>query len=145
MEVVVRARTAAIGAIETHDVEVLVFHPDAAGEASLARLGQWLHVEHQGSDFTEKLPADIVKLVVLLVEAVRVQVDHLQEAVRQKLHGERKHIAEAAKHFMLDAAAGLIAVRQRFKVDALGKKRATEEIMVAGRNGAQGVVFSEIL
>src|ERR1700676_3808206 len=145
MEVVVCARAAAIRAIETHDVKILVFHPDAAGEASLARLGQWLHVEHQGSDFTEKLPADIVKLVVLLVEAVRVQVDHLQEAVRQKLHGERQHIAEAAKHFMLDAAAGLIAVRQRFKVDALGTKRAAEAISIAGWNGAREVVPPEVL
>jgi hypothetical protein len=50
MEVVVGARTTAVGAVEAHDVKVLVFYPNAAGEASFARLGQRLDIEHQGPD-----------------------------------------------------------------------------------------------
>ncbi len=38
---------------------------------------------------------------------------------------------------MLDATTGFIAVRQGFQIDTLGKKRAAEEISIAGRNGAQ--------
>src|ERR1700694_2550621 len=143
MEVVVGARASAVGTVKADDVEVLVFDPDAAGEASLAGLGQRSHIEHQGTDFAEKLPANIVKLVVLLVEAVRVHIDHLEETLRQILHSQRQHVAEAAKHPPL--ASSLIAICQGVETDTLGKNRAAEEILIAGRNGAKIVVSPEIL
>ena len=57
---------------------------------------------------------------------------------------QRQHVAEAAEHFLL-AAPGFAAIRQGLEIDALGKNRAAEEILIAGRNGAKIVVSPEIL
>src|SRR5882672_6151958 len=92
--------SAAVGAIEAHDVVVLIFNPDAPQEAALAGLFLRSYVEHQATHFAEKLAPYVVELVVLFVEAVRVNEDHLQETVRQELHRERKEISNRSEDLL---------------------------------------------
>ena len=65
MEVIAGLGRAGVGAIEADDVEVLVFDPDAAEEASLAGLGRRGDVKHQAADFAQEFAANVVELVVL--------------------------------------------------------------------------------
>src|SRR5258708_40152428 len=91
---------AAVGAVKPDDVVILIFGPDAAQEAALAGLLLRRDVEHQAAHFAEKFAAHVIELVVLLVEAICVDEDHLQEAIRQKLHRERKEVADGAKDLL---------------------------------------------
>ncbi len=68
---------AAVGAIKAHDIEILILHPDAPQEPALAALLLRRHVEDQAAHFAEEFAAHIIELVVLLVEAICVQEDHL--------------------------------------------------------------------
>src|SRR6267378_8332810 len=91
---------AAICAIEPHNIVILVFHPDAAEKTALAALLLWRDVKYQTAHFAEEFAAHVVKLVVLFVEAVGVKEDHLQEAVRQELHRERKEVADRTEDLL---------------------------------------------
>src|ERR1700739_2874570 len=87
MEIPAGMPAAAVGAVEADYVVILVFHPDAPEEAAFSGPFLWRYVKNQAAHFAEKLPAHIVELVMLLVEAVCIDENHLQEAVRQELHG----------------------------------------------------------
>src|SRR5580704_15422513 len=105
MEVPARVAAAAISAVEAHDVVVLVFDPDAPKEPALAGFFLGRDVEYQAAHFTEKFAPHIVKLVVLFVESIRVDENHLQETVRKELHRERKEISHRPEDFLALALA----------------------------------------
>src|SRR5208283_6230765 len=86
MEVPAGVAVPVVRAIEANDVEILIFHPDASHEAPLVILLGRRHVKYEAAYFAEKFAANIIKLIVLLVEAVGINKNHLQEAVGQELH-----------------------------------------------------------
>src|SRR5438445_11113869 len=106
-------RRTAVRAVETHNVEVLILHPDAPDKTSFARLRQWIDVKNQATHLAQKLAPHILNLVVLAVEAVRVQVDHLQETARDKSRGEKA--GKFAQNLLLHSRPML----ERLKVHAL--------------------------
>src|SRR6202795_711966 len=120
---------AAVRAIEAHHVVVLILNPDASEEAALAGFFTRGYVEHQAAHFAEEFAAHVIEFIVLLIEAVGVDEDHLQKAVGKVLHGEREKIPDASEDF-LAFAAGL---GQRDQLNALGKLSAAEEIFISGR------------
>ena len=65
-----------IGAVQTNDVEFLVFHPEAAQEPALAGGFLRRYVEHQAPDIAQEFAPDIVELIVLAIEIAPVRVDH---------------------------------------------------------------------
>src|SRR5580658_4157363 len=95
-----RVSVTAVCSIEAHYVEILIFHPDAAQETSTIVLFRRRHVEHQTAHLTEEFAANVIEFVVLLVEAVRVNKDHLQEAVRQVLHGKAEEVADGTHNLL---------------------------------------------
>src|ERR1700674_5388227 len=141
MDVVTRMAAAGVTTVEAHDVKILVFDPDAPQEASHTELFLRRDVEHQAAHFAEEFAAHVIELVVLLVEAIRVDKDHLQEAVRQELHRERKEVADGAED-LLPLAVG---VRQGNQRDALREVRAAEEILVAGGGVAKILIGLQVL
>src|SRR6202163_3293294 len=77
---------AAVSAIEAHHVVVLILNPDASEEAPFAGLFTGGYVEHQAAHFSEKFAAHVIEFIVLLIEAIGVDEDHLQKAVGKVLH-----------------------------------------------------------
>src|SRR5207249_6176234 len=75
-------------------------------------------------------------MVVLLVESIRVDEDHLQKAVRQELHREGEEVADGAENLLSLA----VVVRQGNQRDALGEVGAPQEIFVAGGRVAEFLV-----
>jgi len=112
-----------------------------AEEAALAGFFLGRNIEHQAAHFAEEFALHIVKVVVLLVESIRVDKNHLQEAVGQILHRERKEIADAAENL----PAFAVGVRQRDEVYAFAEIRLAEKILVAGRDVAQLGIRPQIL
>src|SRR6266850_6470498 len=104
----------AVCAVEPHNIEILVFYPDAAEKTALAALLLRRDVKHQTAHFAEEFAAHVVELVVLFVESVGVEKNHLQEAVRHELQSEGKEIADGTE----DLLPLGIAVRQGNKRDA---------------------------
>jgi len=64
-------------------VIILILHPDPADEASFVVLPYGIDVEDQTTNFAQELAPNELKIVVLAIEAIHVQVDHLQEALRR--------------------------------------------------------------
>ena len=85
---------------EAHDAEVLVLDPNAAEEPPFARIGQGGNVKDQAANFAEELAAHVIELIVLAIEAVGVDVDHLQEAAWQVLQGEGEPALQPTQHLM---------------------------------------------
>ena len=106
MEVPAGMAAATVSAVEADHVEVLILDPDTAQKAPLAGFWQRSNVEHQAAYFTQEFAPHIVKFVMLLVESAGVDKDHLQETVRQVLHGEGKEVADAGED-LLALAAGV--------------------------------------
>src|SRR6267143_4025066 len=124
---------AAVCAVEPHNIEILVFHPDAAKKTALAALLLWRDVKHQAAHFAEEFAAHIVKLVVLFVESVGVEKNHLQEAIRHKLQRKREEIADGTED-LLPLGIGVREGNERY---TRGEVRRAEEIRVAGRGIAE--------
>src|SRR5215467_3218712 len=106
----------------------IVFCPDAAGKAALPRVGKWIDIKDQAAHFAEKFAASICEFVVLAVEAVRIQVDHLQKAAGQKLR--RKEPGNAREESLFGGTAGSVR-DQRLQLDAFCQFGATQKIAVA--------------
>src|SRR5260370_18454639 len=102
----------AVGAIEPDYVVILIFHPDTAQEAAFPALFLRRDVKHQAADFAKEFAAHVIELVVLFVESVRVDEDHLQEAVGHKLQRERKEIPNRSED-LLALALGVLQGNQR--------------------------------
>ena len=89
---------ATVSAIEPNDVVVLIFDPDAPQEAALAGLFHRRNVENQAAHFTKKLAPHVIELIVVLVEAVGINENHLQEAAGHKFRREREEVADGAEN-----------------------------------------------
>src|SRR2546430_2492142 len=86
-----------------------------------------------------KLAPHILQPVMRAVEAVNVQVNHLQEAAREKLRVEE--LSPASDQLVLYA---LVAV-ERLQFDALREFGAAEIIFVAGGSCPELLIRPEIL
>src|SRR5437588_9742076 len=115
MEIPARMSAASVGAVKANDVEILVLNPDSSEKASLARLRIRRDVKHQAAHFAQEFTSYIIKLVVLLIESIRVDENHLQEAVRQILHREREEVSDPGKYLF----PFCVRVRQRDQAYAL--------------------------
>src|SRR4029077_9879991 len=120
----------AVSAIEPHNVEILILDPNATQEAAFSRLRQRRYVKHQTAHFAQKFALYVVKLVVLAVESGAVNEHHLQKAVRQILHRERKEVPDAHKDLLPLA----VRIGNRDQAYALGEVRLAQKILVARRN-----------
>jgi hypothetical protein len=81
---------------------------------------------------------------MLGIEAVGVDVDHLQESLRNELHRCREKPSETAEHLVRESALAAVA-GERHDIHALGKLGATQEILVAIRHGPQLAVRAQLL
>src|SRR5689334_23204566 len=114
MEKIARFAGAHVGAIEAHNMEALVLHPDASLEAPAVVFFDACYVKHEAAHFTEKLTARILEFIMLFVETGRVDINHLQEAARQELHGHGQESSQPARG-VLQIGSALIA-GERFQV-----------------------------
>src|ERR1700732_254774 len=96
--------TAAVRAIEAHHVVILILNPDASEEAALAGFFTRGYVENQAAHFAQEFAADVIEFIVLFIEAVGVDENHLQEAVGKVLHSEREKVPDASEDFFAFAA-----------------------------------------
>src|SRR5689334_9369472 len=103
-------------------MEILILHPDAPDKSSLARLRQWIDVKNQATHLAQKLAPHVLNLVVLAVEAIRVQEDHLQETARVKFRGEKG--GKFPQNLLLQAGVTL----ERLEVHALGQLSTPQEV-----------------
>src|SRR5207249_2489862 len=85
-----------------------------------------IDVKNQAAHLAQKRAPHILQPVMRAVEAVNVQVNHLQEAAREKLRVEE--LSPASDQLVLYA---LVAV-ERLQFDALREFGAAEIIFVAG-------------
>src|SRR5690242_14708939 len=115
MEIPTASATAAVRSVETHDVKTLILDPDPAQEPALAGFRQGTDVEHEAADFAEKFAPNIVEFVVLAIEAICIDKNHLQETVGQILHGEGKKVTDRRNELL----AGAAGIRNGNEVDAL--------------------------
>ncbi len=141
MEVPAGVPVAAVSAIEANDVIILVFNPDASHEPAMVALFGGCHVENQAAHFAKEFAANIVKLVVLLIEAVGIDKDHLQKPIGQELHGEAEEVSDGTDHFP-PLAAGVIQGHERYTLSEVG---AAKEVLVAGRHRAQVLIGLQVL
>src|SRR5882757_7752994 len=129
VEIPTGVSSSSVSAVETHNVEILIFHPNASEEPAFARFGFRSNVENQATHFAQEFPAHVIELIVLSVEAIRVDENHLQEAVRQVLHGEGEEVPDTRENLF---ALG-VGIRQGNQVHTLGKIRTPQKVFVAGR------------
>ena len=132
---------AAVSAVKPHDVVVLILHPDAPEETAFAGPLRGSHVECQAAHFSKKLTPHVIELVMLLVEAVGVDEDHLQESPGYEFRREGKEVADGAK----DLPSLAVGVRQGNQGHALGKIRAAKKVFVARRHGPEVFVRPLVL
>src|SRR5207253_39286 len=132
---------ATVGAVKSNNVVVLILDPDAAKKPALADLILRRDVKHQAAHFAKEFAAHVIELIVLLVKAIRIDEDHLQEAVRQELHRERKEVADGTE----DLPPLAVGVRQGDQRHTLRELGAAEEILVAGGGIAKILIGSQVL
>src|SRR5579862_1839927 len=77
MEVVAGPGRTRIGAVKPHNVETLVLDPNAAEEAPFAGARRRGDVENHAADLAQEFTPDVIELVVLFIEAVAIDIDHL--------------------------------------------------------------------
>src|SRR5260370_8206456 len=88
IEIVGEKEGRTVGPVEAYDVVILFLHPDASDETPFVVLPERPNVEDDAANFAQKLAANVLKLVVLTIEARGIQIDHLKEAARNKARGE---------------------------------------------------------
>src|SRR5258705_13157393 len=83
VEIPAGVSSSSVGAVETHNVEILIFHPNASEESAFARFRFRSDVENQATHFAQEFAAHVIELIVLPVEAIRVDEIHLLKPLRQ--------------------------------------------------------------
>ncbi len=84
-----------VDAVETNNRVVLILRPHATLEPSAAGFRKRSDVEHDALDVAEEFGAHVVELIVLAIESVRVEVNHLQEALGNEIRLEQAaHVIE---------------------------------------------------
>src|SRR5215469_9834510 len=139
IEIVAHQERLAVGTIEPHDVVILIFHPDSSDETSFVVLTHWTNVEDQTANLPQKFAPDVLKSVVLTIEARRVHVDHLQEPARHETY-----IQELSPIF------GQLSLQPRvifewLELHSLRELRSPEEVFVPVRYCLQLLVQADIL
>jgi hypothetical protein len=84
----------AVGAIEAHNVVVLVLRPDSSHKPPIPAVLSGLDIDHQAANLSEKLAPHVGKAVGLAVK-IAVQQDHLGKSRRPK--PQRVEFAELRK------------------------------------------------
>ena len=138
----VESRDGRIDAIETNDCEALILGPYAAFKASSAGLRQRRDVENEATHFTEELAANVVKLIVLAIEQVRIQINHLEEAF-----GNVGGLKESAKvrYWIKLIQLAFLPRKHGLVHNALVKIGLAEVVVVAHRNCAHVLVRLHVL
>src|ERR1700692_3234111 len=136
VEIPTGVTAATVSAVETHHVVILILDPDACEEAALASLFAGSDVKDEAAHFAEEFAAHIIEFIVLFIETVGVDENHLQEAIGKVLHGKREKIPDASEDFFAFAAG----VGQGDQLDTLGKLSAAEEIFISGRSETEVLV-----
>src|ERR1700735_2873979 len=93
-----------IHTVKSHNREALILGPNASLEPAFSRFGQRGQVEDYAANFAQELPANVVELIVLAVESVRVDVNHLEEPignVRRTEHAAQMRDGVDGRHFSL--------------------------------------------
>src|SRR5207237_4961843 len=132
MEEITRLAGALVSAIKAHDMEALVFHPDAPLETPAVVLFCGRHVKDEAAYFAQKLAPHVFEFVVLFIERVHIDVNHLQEAAWQKLHGHGYERSQTAC-CVLQVWSALIA-RQGLHLKAFAKVGFAQVILVSRRS-----------
>src|SRR5271157_308878 len=120
-----------VGSVEADDVEILIFDPDAAEEAALARVLFGSDVDHDAAHFAEKLAAHKREVIIAALK-ILVEDDHLRETEGQKFH--RVHIAESLEHALAEASGGR-GIKRAVVGALVADVKAAQEIYVADRYG----------
>ncbi len=134
------ARPRRVRAVEPNDVVVLVFDPNAAQEAAVARALLGGHVEHQAAHVAQEFAAHVAEVIVLAIEVVAIREDHPGEAERLVLHLEE--LAEAAEQLFLHARVVFDVV---LAIDGRAQVHAAQEIPVILRHRTESRVKRQVL
>src|SRR5215472_18433773 len=122
-----RARAGAnVGAVDADDVVVLILHPDAALEISVAGIER-MDVDHEAAHLAQHLAAHRDEVVVATVEVLGIEQDVAREI------GAVGLAAHAAEHAGAEAALGKIGY---FAETAILEAEPAEKILVADRHGS---------
>src|SRR6202022_2000984 len=95
------ARPGRIRAIQPHDVELLILHPDAAQEAALSGAFFRGYVKHDAADVALELAVHIFEIVMGAVKVVTVGKNHPGKTNR--LVFELEQLGEPTQHAALKA------------------------------------------
>ena len=130
-----------VGAVEAHDVVILVFDPDPAQEAALAGVLLGGDVQDNATHLAQEFAAHESEVVVLALK-ILVEDHHLGKAEGQELHGI--HTAELAEHALAQPGGG--GRGESAIVSAVAHIEAAEEVHVTlWHRSAQLFVVLEIL
>src|SRR5215471_9708670 len=128
-----------VGTIEAHDVVILIFHPDASGEATFAALAQRSNVKYQTANLAQKFPVNVLELVMLTVEPRGVYIDHLEETA-----GDETDVDELAPILgQLPLEPGIVF--EQFELHGVGQPGAAEKVFVAVGNDDRLFIEAEVL
>ena len=125
MEEVGVSRTRGISAVQAYDVEILVFHPDAAQEAALAGIFLGGDVEDDAAHVALKFAMNIFELVMSAVKVLAIGENHPGKADGLVL--ELEQLGESAHHAGLKAR---IFRKIVLPVDRIAQVQAAQEIVV---------------
>src|SRR5437763_8235652 len=103
MKVVTSTRMRIVRAIETYDVVILIFDPDAAEEASLAGIFLGCYIEDDAANLAEKLAAHKSEIVESALK-IFVHDHHLSKTQRHEL--QRINTAQLAEHSLAQISGG---------------------------------------
>ena len=98
------ARRGSVGSVEAHDVESLIFDPDAAHEAALAGVLFGGHIEHEAAHVAEEFATNIGEAIVFAVEVGMIGIDHPRKS--QGLILNLEELLEAAHETGLHVGFG---------------------------------------
>src|SRR5438874_2979125 len=100
--------------VQTHDVVILVFHPDPTEEASIARAFLWCHIKDDATHVALKLTVYVFEVIMTAVEVFAIGKDHPGKAHR--LVFEFKQLGKAPEHASFEARVfrEIVAAIHRF-------------------------------
>src|ERR1700722_20476362 len=76
------ARDRGVNAVKADNRESLIVGPNAALETAFPGFRQRCDVEHHATNSAQEFAPHKIKLIVLAIESVRININHLQETFR---------------------------------------------------------------
>ena len=107
-----------VRAIEANDVIIAIFNPDSTKESPCLHLVLRRHIKNDAADFAKKLSTNEFKLVVVAIELIAVDQNHLSETTRQILHRNQQSylVAETlGKAFLAEGNEVMLGTRDTGK------------------------------